>query len=60
MGWLTVEWDTGSQNIYRYGTTCLESDVYDVQVCNEPRILRNEPISTGCQVHRGSEKLYGI
>ncbi|XP_052698866.1 uncharacterized protein LOC128176508 isoform X2 [Crassostrea angulata] len=55
MGWLTVEWDTGSRNIYRYGTTCLESDVYDVQVCNEPRILRNEPISTGCQVHRGPD-----
>lgn len=55
VGWLTVEWDNGLRNIYRYGTTRLESDVYDVQVCNEPRILRNEAISTGCQVQRGQD-----
>ncbi|XP_065943600.1 uncharacterized protein [Magallana gigas] len=55
VGWLTVEWDTGSRNIYRYGSTRWESDVYDVQVCNEPRTLRNEPISAGCQVKRGPD-----
>lgn len=53
VGWLTVEWDDGSRNSYRYGTTDSEKEKYDVQVCNEPRILRNEPISSGCQVKRG-------
>lgn len=56
VGWLTVEWDDGSRNGYRYGTTDSEKEKYDVQVCNEPRILRNESISSGCQVKRGRLK----
>lgn len=56
VGWLTVEWDDGSRNCYRYGTTDTEKEKYDVQVCNEPRILGNESISSGCQVKRGRLK----
>ncbi|XP_034324656.2 uncharacterized protein [Magallana gigas] len=55
VGWLTVEWDDGSRNCYRYGTTDTEKEKYDVQVCNEPRILGNESISSGCQVKRGPD-----
>lgn len=53
VGWLTVEWDTGLRNAYRYGTTHFEEEKYDVQVCNEPRILKNQRISAGCQAKRG-------
>lgn len=53
VGWLTVEWDTGLRNAYRYGTTLFEEEKYDVEVCNEPRILKNQRISAGCQAKRG-------
>ncbi|XP_062577376.1 uncharacterized protein LOC134239231, partial [Saccostrea cucullata] len=52
VGWLNVNWDTGLVYGYRYGSTKDERDKYDVQVCNEPRILENEPIATGCPVKR--------
>lgn len=52
-GWLNVEWDTGSVYKYRYGSTDLKPNKFDVQVCNEPRILNDELIATGCNVTRG-------
>lgn len=52
-GWLNVEWDTGSVRMYRYGSTNTEKDKFDVQVCDNPRILQNELIATGCLVTRG-------
>lgn len=54
-GWLNVEWDAGSIYKYRYGSTDLKPDKFDVQVCNEPRILRDELIATGCNVTRGPD-----
>lgn len=53
-----MEWDTGLRNTYRYGTTRSEEEKYDVQVCNEPRILKNQRISAGCQAKRGIEYCY--
>lgn len=55
-GWLNVEWDTGSIHKYRYGSADLKTDKFDVQVCNEPRILNDELIATGCNVTRGTRK----
>nr|XP_034323560.1 uncharacterized protein LOC105339595 isoform X2 [Crassostrea gigas] len=54
-GWLNVEWDTGSIHKYRYGSADLKTDKFDVQVCNEPRILNDELIATGCNVTRGPD-----
>ncbi|XP_034324654.2 uncharacterized protein [Magallana gigas] len=59
VGWLGVEWDTGLMYNYRYGTTFSEENVYDVQVCNEPRILGNKSISSGCEVKRGPDWEWG-
>lgn len=52
-GTLFVEWDTGFKSDYRFGTKSKLNDKYDVQLCNEPRILVNELIATGCLVTRG-------
>ncbi|XP_065945130.1 uncharacterized protein [Magallana gigas] len=57
-GWLNVEWDTGSVRMYRYGSTNTEKDKFDVQVCDNPRILQNELIATGCLVTRGPDWLW--
>ncbi|XP_062614393.1 uncharacterized protein LOC134276133 [Saccostrea cucullata] len=54
-GWLIVQWDTGSSNSYRYGTTNNEGNKYDVVVCEEPRILHNELIAIGCLAQRGPD-----
>ncbi|XP_061164730.1 uncharacterized protein LOC133173723 [Saccostrea echinata] len=54
-GWLNVEWDTGFKYGYRYGTNSTEIDKYDVTICEEPRILENEMIATGCLVTRGPD-----
>nr|XP_022333380.1 uncharacterized protein LOC111130524 isoform X1 [Crassostrea virginica] len=53
-GWLFVEWDHGQNNAYnyRYGPVF---NKYDVNCCNEPRILCNESIATGCLVTRGPD-----
>ncbi|XP_062596398.1 uncharacterized protein LOC134257818, partial [Saccostrea cucullata] len=51
-GWLIVHWDIGTSASYRYGTTNIEKDKYDVVVCLEPRILYNELIAVGCLVKR--------
>lgn len=40
-------------NTHRYGSTDTEKDKFDVQVCDNPRILQNELIATGCLVTRG-------
>ncbi|XP_062586129.1 uncharacterized protein LOC134247761 [Saccostrea cucullata] len=58
-GWLNVKWDTGETYGYRYGSTLEERDKYDVQVCNEPRILENETMATGCLVKRGPDWKWG-
>lgn len=56
-GWLKVEWDMDSTTIhhYRYGSNCNELDKYDVKVCDEPRVLENQLIATGCLVTRGPD-----
>lgn len=55
VGWLKVKWDSDAHVIrwYRYGSTLSETDKYEVKVCDEPRILQNESIATGCLVVRG-------
>lgn len=53
-----MEWDTGFKSDYRFGTNSKLNDKYDVQLCNEPRILVNELIATGCLVTRGNAFLY--
>ncbi|XP_062586119.1 uncharacterized protein LOC134247758 isoform X2 [Saccostrea cucullata] len=58
-GWLNVEWDTGLIHGYRYGTSSTERDKYDVTVCEEPRILDDEMIATGCLVKRGPDWEWG-
>lgn len=54
-GWLKVKWDMDSTTIhhYRYGSNRTEKDKYDVKVCDEPRLLENQLIATGCLVTRG-------
>lgn len=38
---------------YRYGWNGFET-AYDVEPCDEPRILQNQKIATGCLVRRGT------
>lgn len=52
VGWLHVHWDTGLTLSYRYGTDGFIT-AYDIEPCDEPRILLNEPIAVGCLVRRG-------
>ncbi|XP_062581172.1 uncharacterized protein LOC134242976 [Saccostrea cucullata] len=52
IGWLNVEWDTGSRYPYRYGPII---DKYDVNLCNEPRILYKETIAVGSLVKKGPD-----
>lgn len=52
-GWVIVEWDTGFKSHYRFGSTRRFSNKYDIELCNDPRILGNELIATGCLVTRG-------
>lgn len=58
-GWVIVEWDTGFKAHYRFGSTRKFSNKYDIQLCNEPRILGNELIATGCLVTRGKDWVCG-
>lgn len=61
-GWLKVEWDMDSSTIhqYRYGSNRTEKDKYDVKVCDEPRLLENQLIATGCLVTRGMNERWYI
>ena len=54
-GWLVVQWDwdSGSEYNYRYGSTSDFKDKYDLEMCEEPRTLINEPIAVGSLVKRG-------
>ena len=52
-GWLAVQWDSGSIYNYRYGSTSDFRDKYDLEVCEEPRTLIDEPIAVGSLVKRG-------
>lgn len=58
-GWVIVEWDTGFKFHYRFGSTQKFSNKYDIQLCNEPRILGKELIATGCLVTRGKDWAWG-
>ncbi|XP_048737058.1 uncharacterized protein LOC130046250 isoform X1 [Ostrea edulis] len=58
-GWLNVEWDTGMIYGYRYGSTQIEKDKFDISVCDEPRILQDEMIAVGCLVKRGPDWMWG-
>nr|XP_022335068.1 uncharacterized protein LOC111131710 [Crassostrea virginica] len=61
VGWLKVKWDSDAHVIrwHRYGSTLSETDKYEVKVCDEPRILQNESIATGCLVVRGQDWEWG-
>lgn len=54
-GWLAVEWDSGTECCYRYGTSSDFKDRYDVEMCSDPRKLDNELIAVGCLVKRGEK-----
>lgn len=60
-GWLHIEWDRNPGNSfhYRYGSNSKAKDIYDIMVCDEPRILDNQLISLGCLVTRGPDWQYG-
>ena len=53
-GWLVVKWDTGITFNYRYGSSNEGRNIYDVELCVEPRTLKNELIAVGCVVKRGT------
>lgn len=52
-GWLVVQWDSGSVHSYRYGSASDFKDKYDLEMCEDPRTLTNEPIAVGSLVKRG-------
>lgn len=54
VGWINVEWDTGLTMSYRYGNNGMIT-AYDIEPCDEPRILEDQPIAVGCLVRRGTE-----
>lgn len=61
VGWLKIEWDTNKKIYpYRYGLNHNGHDKYDVKVCDEPRILKDELIAPGCLVTRGTYKIVYI
>lgn len=52
-GWINVEWDNEKRYSYRYGTEGI-GEFYDVQICNEPRLIpENVNIAVGCLVRKG-------
>ena len=53
VGWVNVEWDTGLTMPYRYGNNGMIT-AYDIEPCDEPRILEDQPIAVGCLVRRGT------
>ncbi|XP_052696634.1 uncharacterized protein LOC128175218 isoform X1 [Crassostrea angulata] len=57
-GWVNVEWDTGLTMPYRYGNNGMIT-AYDIEPCNEPRILEDQPIAVGCLVRRGPDWKWG-
>ncbi|XP_062603198.1 uncharacterized protein LOC134264966 [Saccostrea cucullata] len=48
-GLVLVEWDNGERCVYNYGMR----DMYDVVVCEEPRIPLDGLVAVGCFVKRG-------
>jgi hypothetical protein len=48
-GLVLVEWDTGDRFTYNYGI----NDLYDVVICDEPRISLDGLVAVGCFVKRG-------
>ncbi|XP_022334282.2 uncharacterized protein LOC111131169 isoform X1 [Crassostrea virginica] len=54
-GWLAVKWDSGSRFNYRYGSSPDFEEKYDLEVCDEPRTLKEEIIAVGSLVKRGTD-----
>lgn len=52
VGWINVEWDNGIALPYRFGNNGFIT-AYDIEPCDEPRILESQPIAVGCLVRRG-------
>ncbi|XP_052699916.1 uncharacterized protein LOC128177295 [Crassostrea angulata] len=54
IGWINVEWDNGILLPYRFGNNGFIT-AYDIEPCDEPRILESQPIAVGCLVRRGPD-----
>lgn len=50
-GWISVMWDSGSGFQYRYGA----DEMFDIVVCDSPRVLVDQLIAVGCLVTRGPD-----
>ncbi|XP_048734908.2 uncharacterized protein LOC125650560 isoform X1 [Ostrea edulis] len=50
-GFVRVEWDNGNRSVYNYGI----NDVYDIVICDEPRIPIDGFVAVGCYVKRGPD-----
>lgn len=48
-GWISVMWDSGAGFQYRYGA----EEMFDIVVCDSPRVLVDQLIAVGCLVTRG-------
>lgn len=48
-GWISVMWDSGAGYQYRYGA----DGMFDIVVCDSPRVLVDQLIAVGCLVTRG-------
>ncbi|XP_061172146.1 uncharacterized protein LOC133181616 [Saccostrea echinata] len=50
-GSVLVEWDNGHRGVYKYGI----KNMYDIVVCDEPRIPVDGLVAVGCLVKRGPD-----
>lgn len=54
-GWISVMWDSGAGFQYRYGA----EEMFDIVVCDSPRVLVDQLIAVGCLVTRGVDWEWG-
>ncbi|XP_062603232.1 uncharacterized protein LOC134265002, partial [Saccostrea cucullata] len=54
-GLVLVEWDNGERSMYNYGIR----GMYDVVVCEEPRVPLDGLVAVGCFVKRGPDWKWG-
>lgn len=54
-GWISVMWDSGAGFQYRYGA----DGMFDIVVCDSPRVLVDQLIAVGCLVTRGADWEWG-
>ncbi|XP_061172545.1 uncharacterized protein LOC133181906 [Saccostrea echinata] len=54
-GLVLVEWDNGHRSLYNYGIR----NLYDIVVCDEPRIPLDGFVAVGCFVKRGPDWNWG-